>query len=167
MLAVSGELSERLYGPYVPTDSGDDGSIVVKGSGELACRRGIYVQQRRTQVATALELFDAPVMVNNCPVRCTSTVPLQSLALLNSAFVRDRAVAFAGEVSRDPSDEFAVRRALAAAFNREPTSAEQRSSLQFVREQAKTYASEKNPHARAWNDFCQMLLASNAFLYVE
>lgn len=167
MLAVSGELSERLYGPYVATDRGDDGSIVVKGSGEAVGRRGIYLQQRRTQVTTVLELFDAPVMVNNCPVRSTSTVPLQSLALLNSEFVRERAVAFAKEISGSRSDASAIGRALAAAFNRVPTSVEQQASLQFVREQAGTYASDHNPHERAWNDFCQMLLASNAFLYVE
>ncbi len=167
MLAVSGELSERLYGPYVPTDRGDDDSIVVKGAGEPACRRSIYLQQRRTQVTTVLELFDAPVMVNNCPVRSTSTVPLQSLALLNSAFVRDRGVAFAKTCSAGKSPETGVRGALRAAFNREPTSVEQQSSLQFVHGQAEAYASAKQPRERAWNDLCQMLLASNAFLYVE
>jgi hypothetical protein len=167
MLAVSGELSERLYGPYIPIDRGDDGSIVAQGDGESICRRAIYLQQRRTQVATALELFDAPVMVSNCPVRGTSTVPLQSLALLNSAFVRDRAAAFAKLIFRHRSTECAVQSALRAAFNREPTAVEQRSSVQFVHEQTGTYPSEKNPHERAWIDFCQMLLASNAFLYVE
>ena len=167
MLAVSGELSQQLYGPYVPTDRGDDDSIVVKDPGEPACRRGIYLQQKRTQVATVLELFDAPVMVNNCPVRGTSTVPLQSLALLNSAFIRDRGVAFARTISAGAAPDVAVRGALRAAFNRDPTSVEQQSSLQFVRGQIETYAREKKPHEQAWNDFCQMLLASNAFLYVE
>jgi len=167
MLAVSGELSQRLYGPYVPTDRGDDDSIVVKDPGEPACRRGMYLQQKRTQVATVLELFDAPVMVNNCPVRGTSTVPLQSLALLNSAFIRDRGVAFARRISAGDAPDVAVRGALRAAFNREPTSVEQQSSLQFVQAQIETYASEKKPREQAWNDFCQMLLASNAFLYVE
>jgi hypothetical protein len=167
MLAVSGELSQRLYGPYVPTDRGDDDSIVVKDPGEPACRRGIYLQQKRTQVATVLELFDAPVMVNNCPVRGTSTVPLQSLALLNSAFIRDRGIAFARRISAGDAPDVDVRGALRAAFNREPTSVEQQSSMQFVRGQIEAYANEKKPREQAWNDFCQMLLASNAFLYVE
>ena len=34
MLAVSGELSDRLYGPYVPTERGDDGSVVVSDGQE-------------------------------------------------------------------------------------------------------------------------------------
>ena len=29
------------------------------------------------------------------------------------------------------------------------------------------YAKEKDAEARAWADLCQMILASNAFLYVE
>ncbi len=167
MLVVSGELSERLYGPYIPTERGEDGSVVVTGSQQAACRRGIYLQQHRTQVATILELFDAPVMVNNCPVRSTSTVPLQSLALLNSAFVRSRAAAFATAVASRGSSPENIRRSLLTAFNREPTPVEQQASLQFLQKQTEAYDSSKTSKERAWNDYCQMLLASNAFLYVE
>jgi hypothetical protein len=39
--------------------------------------------------------------------------------------------------------------------------------MQFVRGQIEAYANEKKPREQAWNDFCQMLLARNAFLYVE
>ena len=39
---------------------------------------------------TLLQLFDAPALVGTCSTRTTSTVPLQSLALLNSDFVRAR-----------------------------------------------------------------------------
>ena len=51
-----------------------------------ARRRSVYLQQRRTQVATFLELFDAPRITATCSVRTTSTVPVQALALLNSDF---------------------------------------------------------------------------------
>jgi hypothetical protein len=171
MLAVSGELSDRMYGPYVPTERGDDGSMVVNDKQEGASRRGIYLQQHRTQVATFLELFDAPVIVTNCAVRSTSTVPLQSLALLNSAFVRGRAIAFASSArtceSKANDPEAAVRRTIVAAFGREPTAVEERASLQFLRDQTDAYHTTKAAPDRAWNDFCQMLFASNAFLYVE
>ena len=40
------------------------------------------LQQRRTQVVTLLQLFDAPAMVGTCGKRSLSTVPLQPLALL-------------------------------------------------------------------------------------
>jgi hypothetical protein len=136
-------------------------------AGESTCRRGIYLQQHRTQVATILELFDAPVMVNNCPIRSTSTVPLQSLALLNSAFVRSRAAAFATAVVSRGSSPDDIRRSLLTAFNREPTPVEQQASRQFLQKQAEGYGISRTSNQRAWNDYCQMLLASNAFLYVE
>ena len=44
----------------------------------------MYLQQRRTQVLTFLQLFDAPSVVTGCSVRPTSTVPLQALALIGS-----------------------------------------------------------------------------------
>jgi hypothetical protein len=170
MLCASGELVEKMYGPYVPCSSDEEGAVVVHEDQEGAHRRSLYLQQRRTQVNSLLELFDAPTIVNNCPVRGTSTVPLQSLALLNSSFVRARAVAFAA-ASR-PSraaptrseTESRIHRAITVAFGREPTAAEQAASSQFLAQQTATYSKNE---ASAWRDFCQMLLASNAFLYVE
>jgi uncharacterized protein DUF1553/uncharacterized protein DUF1549 len=167
MLAVSGELSERLYGPYVETERDKDGGVVVPENAAGSGRRAIYLQQRRTQVDTLLELFDAPVMVNNCAVRGTSTVPLQSLELLNSDFVRSRAAAFAATTGAGNNLAGGVHRAIAVAFGRSPTAFEEQTSVQFVQQQIGAYHGAKNAPQRAWNDFCQMLLASNAFLYVE
>ena len=95
MLVVSGELDRRAGGPYIPTHRRGDGTVVVDEKLHGAPRRSVYLQQRRTQVATLLELFDAPRLATNCSFRNTSTVPLQSLALLNSDFARIRAAAFA------------------------------------------------------------------------
>jgi len=39
--------------------------------------------------------------------------------------------------------------------------------LLFLDAQRVVYAKEKDAAERAWADLCQMLLASNAFLYVE
>jgi hypothetical protein len=134
----------------------------------------LYLQQRRTQVTSLLELFDAPTIVNNCPVRGTSTVPLQSLALLNSSFVRARAVAFAAAARRSPAapagcgtgsgTESRIGRAIMFAFGRAPTDTERAASSQFLAQQTASYSANEEA---AWRDFCQMLMASNAFLYVE
>jgi len=171
MLTVCGQLSEQLYGPYVPTRREEDGNVVVPENQEGSDRRGVYLQQRRTQVNTFMELFDAPVMVNNCAVRGTSTVPLQSLALLNSAFVRSRATSFAEFAQklgvRGEAESEKVRRTLARAFSRPPTPVEQAASIAFLKQQKETYGKSAGASEQAWDDFCQMLLASNAFLYVE
>jgi hypothetical protein len=169
MLAVSAELDRRAAGPYIPTDRKDDGTIIVNENHDGAHRRSVYLQQRRSQVATMLELFDAPRLAVNCSFRNTSTVPLQSLALLNSDFARARARAFAHRVEHEAGSDPDRRVALAfrLAVGREPHDEERAAIGRFLAEQQSLYAKEKNGERRAWTDLCQMILATNAFLYVE
>jgi hypothetical protein len=169
MLAVSGELDLHIGGPYVPTQRLAEGNVEVDESRPDARRRSVYLQQRRTQVATLLELFDAPAVVSNCTFRNTSTVPLQSLALLNSAFARARAQAFASRLQQEASADTdrRIRTAFLLACGREPAEPEQAASRRFLSGQEKLYVQEKNGPQQAWIDFCQMLFASNGFLYVE
>jgi hypothetical protein len=129
----------------------------------------VYLQQRRTQVATMLELFDAPRLAINCSARTTSTVPLQALALLNSDFARTRARAFASRLEREGGRDLGGRVVLACrlAWGREPGEGERTAAKRFLEAQQALYAGEKDGEQRAWMDFCQMVLASNAFLYVE
>ena len=91
MLAVAGELDERQGGPYVPTDRNDSGEVVINESAAGATRRSVYLQQRRTQITSLLEVFDAPSIVTTCTRRLPSTIPLQSLSLMNSGFIIARA----------------------------------------------------------------------------
>jgi hypothetical protein len=169
MLAVSGELDRRAGGPYIPTRRRDDGTVVVDEKRDGAHRRSVYLQQRRTQVATLLELFDAPRLAVNCSFRTTSTVPLQSLALLNSDFVRTRADAFARRVEHEAGSDADRRVAWAfrLAVGREPHDEERAAIRRFLAEQRALYAKEKDGERRVWTDLCQMILATNAFLYVE
>jgi hypothetical protein len=136
---------------------------------EGARRRSVYLQQRRTQVVTLLQLFDAPAIVGTCGKRSLSTVPLQPLALLNSEFVRARARAFEQRLSREASAETRDRLMLAfrLACGRPASDEELAACERFLVKQKSVYAKEKDGHERAWADLCQMILASNAFLYVE
>ena len=87
MLAITEELNERQGGPYVPTDRTGSGEVLVVESTSGATRRSVYLQQRRTAVTSVLEVFDAPSIVTTCTRRLPSTIPLQSLSLLNSDFM--------------------------------------------------------------------------------
>ena len=87
MLAASGALDRTMGGRYVPTKR-IGGSVVVEPKQPGARRRSVYVQHRRTQVLDFLRTFDAPPIVSNSVRRTVSTVPNQSLALLNSDFAR-------------------------------------------------------------------------------
>ena len=41
------------------------------------------------------------------------------------------------------------------------------SARRFISEQPSEYAGQADAMDAAWTDFCQMLLASSAFLYIE
>lgn len=169
LLAISGELDHHFGGPYVPTRRTGEGAVEVDESRPDARRRSVYLQQRRTQVTTLLELFDAPSITVNCSVRHTSTVPLQALTLMNSEFARRRADRFARrletEVGADPGQR--VAQAFRLAAGRVPDPAEQAAVNRFLETQRAVYQAEKDAEQRVWTDLCQMILSSNAFLYVE
>jgi hypothetical protein len=169
MLAVSGELDDKTGGPFVPAVRKPDGRIVVEEKTAGARRRSIYLQQRRSQVVTLLALFDAPSMAASCSARTISTVPLQSLALLNDDFVLARAAGLTHRLEREAgtAEEKRLELAFQLVFGRPPTNDEQAAAHRFVVGQRQLLAQEKRNAARSWTDFCQMLLASNAFLYVE
>ncbi|HEY3788707.1 MAG TPA: DUF1549 and DUF1553 domain-containing protein [Urbifossiella sp.] len=164
MLAISGELDDRLGGPYVPSHRTAEGVVEIAENADGGRKRSLYLQQRRTQVVTFLQLFDAPAIVSTCGKRSPSTVPLQSLALLNSEFARLRAKSFAAKLVKSDNK---VSLAFRMVSGREPNPDERKACDKFLTAQRLVYAKEKNAEERSWADLCQMLLASNAFLYVE
>ena len=167
MLHISGELDLRPGGPFVPSKRTAEGVVEVAEKTDGANRRSVYLQQRRTQVVTLLQLFDAPAIVSTCGKRSPSTVPLQSLALLNSEFSRSRARAFAGRLRSEADAEKRLTLAFRLACGRPPHEDERTACEKFLEKQRAAYPKEKDAEERAWADLCQMILASNAFLYVE
>jgi hypothetical protein len=168
MLAAAGQLDPTPFGPYVPTKQTPVGEVIVDEQVAGAKRRSVYLQQRRSQTLSFMKVFDAPSVATICTARPSSTVPLQSLAMLNSDFAVARAEAFAGRLlaETDGSSVETVRRAWRIAIGRSPSPAEASVAVEFVEAQRAQYAGDD---AAVWAtaDFCQMLLASNAFLYLE
>jgi hypothetical protein len=116
-----------------------------------------------------LDVFDAPSIVTNCTRRSESAMPLQALSALNSAFAVARAKAFCARLERETVDEVGPRldRAFLLAVGRTPDAAEREAAEKFLAAQRVNYADRPDASRQAWTDFCQMLLAGNAFLYVE
>src|SRR5205085_11830532 len=151
ILAVSGALNETMFGPPVPVRPDVHGQIVVgidtterdnKTPVEASLhgeefRRATYVQVRRSRPLAMLHAFDAPVMEVNCDRRQSSTVPTQSLMLMNSQFILDQAARFARRLKADVGDDRArqVARAWQLAFTRAPTEQEMTESLEFLSRQ--------------------------------
>ncbi len=177
MLAVTGELDLRQGGEYVPVERNNLGEVVVDESTPGAMRRSIYLRQRRTEIASLLEVFDAPSIVTTCTRRVPSTIPLQSLSLLNSDFIVARAERLAIRLEQectadtdadDPTDSM-VNHAFKLTVGREPDATERTVARRFLETQPSRYPglARNDSRHRALVDFCQMILASNAFLYVE
>lgn len=88
MLALSGDLDLKQFGPPIPIEEDDTGQVRISASQP---RRSIYAKSRRTQPVAMLQSFDAPVMQVNCDARTTSTVATQSLLMMNNDVVLDQA----------------------------------------------------------------------------
>ena len=179
MLSVSGQLNSTTFGPAVPVMTDRVGQFVI-GKENLSAgrpgevlpmhgedlRRSIYIQVRRSRPLGVLEPFDLPRMEPNCTSRGSSTVSPQSLLLMNSQFAIDRAEAFAKRLQREAGDDLNAQINLAwrSAFARLPTDEDIATANLFVEQQVRRVA-DKPTEAIAL--FCQALLSSNHFLYVD
>ncbi len=169
MLAVAGILGPKASGPYVPTPRQSDGEVVVEESRADAFSRSVFLQHRRTQVPTFLGNFDAPSVVFNCTRRAGTTMPLQSLSLLNSEFTRNRGADLARRLDREAGegDDRRVDLGFRLTCGRMPDASERTAALRFLDRQRAAYAGQPEAERQVWNDFCQSLLGLNAFLYLE
>ena len=160
-------------GPRCRPGGTESGEVVPEDPDKAAQRRSVYLEQRRTQVTSLLEVFDAPSIVTTCTRRLPSTVPLQSLSLLNSAFVvacaEKLAIRLERESPRDDNADRRIDRTFRLTIGRPPDDRERVAALRFLQTQPELYPGLSRPDARrrTWADFCQMVLASSAFLYVE
>jgi hypothetical protein len=102
MLWASGELDTTIGGPPVPihltTDMTGRGRPAKSGPLDGGRRRSLYLEVRRNFAVPMLEAFDRPSPNRPCGKRTVSSVPAQSLALMNDPFVLERAAAMARHV---------------------------------------------------------------------
>ena len=120
-------------------------------------RRSIYLFARRNLRFPIFDLFDRPAGAETCARRPVSTTAPQSLALLNSAFVRQAAERLARRAKKEASSiEKQITRCYQHAFNRSPTKAE----LAAARELA-------GPNGQHLADLCLALFNSNECVYLD
>ena len=193
ILACAGSLSEKMYGTASPVAADEVGQIIVglpdrdlaggplnQGItlGEDEFRRSIYVQVRRSMPLGMLEPFDMATQSPNCELRPTSTVAPQALLMMNNALVVREAAKFAERVRMAAGEDLSteVTFAWSTAFNRTPTSEQLAGGIAFLTRQTRQIAaripedqvSREPPAAQqALASFCQALLSTNSFLYVD
>jgi hypothetical protein len=194
ILEVTGSRSDRMFGPPATVNPDEVGQVIIgkatrDGNGILVAhpekgedqfRRTIYVQVRRSMPLGMLEPFDVASTAPNCERRTSSTVPPQSLLMMNSSFILEQAQHFADRVASEAGDDPSaqVQRAWELAYARAPSEEELVRSAAFLEaqrqhfEQLAAAATPENqpaltPPQQALALFCQALLSSNRFLYVE
>jgi hypothetical protein len=129
--------------------------------------RSVYLPVVRDQVLESLALFDFadPSLVTS--ERATTTSPAQALYFMNSPFVIRQAEALAERVSAlEGDDTRRIDRAYRLALARPPTAEERDRALVFLRDFA-ARAGAPDPARKAWPAFCQALLASAEFRYLD
>ncbi|MFO0901674.1 MAG: PSD1 and planctomycete cytochrome C domain-containing protein [Pirellulales bacterium] len=191
VLAVNGMLNLKAYGPPIPVMEDDVGQIVIgieNKNGENRpgpiipmhgedYRRSLYVQVRRTRPLGVLDAFDLPTLEPNCTGRSQSTVAPQSLLLMNSDFALEQSAKLAHRLALDAGEnrDAFIRNAFTTVFGRLPSADEMTKTRAFIARQIDAYAAqpkEKPDQAidatmLALASFCQALLSSNEFLYVD
>ncbi len=190
ILMISGNLTNEIYGPSVPVAPDEAGQIHVgvdtrDGAGrptgkvvplyDEEFRRSVYVQVRRTMPLAMFDTFDGATLTPNCTLRTSSTVAPQSLMLMNNEFVIQQCDIFAGRIVAMSGEDWRTqaRSAWRYALSQEPTPVQLDTAVAFLIETERELGhlnSAKQPHEsgrKALALFCQALINSNSFLYVD
>ena len=160
MLAVSGQLNPEMGGPgfrpFNVTVSGSHFYELTDPSGPEFNRRTLYRMNIQSGKDPLLDALDCPDPSTKTPARTVTTTPIQSLGLMNNAFVQRQSRHFAARLEREAGGDQTARLRLAyrLAYGRNPRSAETARSLELAR-------------AHGWESVCWALLNSSEFLYVR
>jgi hypothetical protein len=149
MLAVSGKLDRTLGGPSF------DLTNAAKN------RRTLYGMVSRHELNPLLRLFDFPDPNLTSGARTETTVPLQQLFVLNSEFMVGNARALAKRLMGMGADDAGrIRQAFLLLFGRPASAPEVQMGLSFL-------ASASPGGLNRWEQYAQVLLSTNEFLYVD
>jgi hypothetical protein len=149
LLAVSGRLDRALGGPATRSFASP--------------RRTLYQMTIRSDRSGFGPLFDSAD--NTAPVekRTVSTVAPQALFLLNNPFAVEQAQALARRVlAAGKTDAERVQAAYAVVYGRPPESEELAVGLELLQA-----GRGRQPAEKAWEEYCQVLLCANEFLFID
>ncbi len=147
MLAVAGNLSLTQGG--APIDLNNPANH----------RRTLYGIVKRRELNDLLRLHDFPDPTTHCAGRIPTTTPLQQLYTLNSPFMQQQSAALARRLEREATTtEARVQRAYRLLYGRAATEAQVKLAVDFLGDK---------PNATAWQQYAQVLLGSNEFLFVD
>jgi hypothetical protein len=123
-------------------------------------RRTIYQMTIRSDRSGFGPLFDAADPTAIIGRRTVSTVAPQALFMLNHPFVLEQAKTIAAKARAEkPEDGQRLEALYVRLYGRRPSAEELRIGKDFL--------SRSGPAEKAWEEYCQILLCANEFIYVD
>jgi mono/diheme cytochrome c family protein len=155
LLAVTGELDRTVGGRAVR-----DLNIP---------RRTLYVMTIRSDLSTFQSLFDAADPTGIVEKRVHSTVSPQALFLLNDPFMlmRSEAVAKRALATATHDDAKRIEWLYSLLYSRPPRPQETKTGLQALAHMRASEDGGPGSEERVWEQYCQVLLCANEFVYID
>jgi Protein of unknown function (DUF1553) len=150
MLAVAGNLSlERGGAPQELSDPKNR-------------RRTLYGTVKRRELNDLLRLNDFPDPTAHSAGRVPTTTPLQQLFVLNGPFIQRQAAALAQRLKVEVGEgiDARVRRAYLLLYGRPATEAQVKLAVEYL-------AAGDGSRDALWEQYAQVLLGSNEFLFID
>jgi hypothetical protein len=154
MLAVTGQLDSAV---------GGQGQELFQSPYPL--RRTVYGLVDRQYLPGTLRVFDFANPDLHTPQRSETTVPQQSLFLLNHPLVLERAARLV-EISRCDQPAEQIARMFRVALQREPSQPEVDEAIAFL-DSIAVDLSTPPAHIKGWQQLAQVILCGNEFLFVD
>jgi hypothetical protein len=131
-------------------------------------RRTIYAKVSRFRIDPFLQAFDFPNPTFTAEQRFSTNVPVQRLYFMNNQFVYAQAGKLAERVFKLPDDTKKIIATYEYVFAREPTPAELKLGLDFLKSTPEKpgYVVNQEP-LTAWKQYTRALFSSNEFEFVN
>lgn len=179
LLAVSGRLDPRPFGPPVPIHltpfmdgrgrPGQSGPLDGRG------RRSIYISVRRNFLSPFMLSFDTPVPFSAMGRRNVSNVPAQALILLNDPLVIELAdqwgqracqAAFATATDASAAIPQGIHWLYQSGFGRPPTDLETQTASRFLTEEAVRQQLSVDDQ-KVWGALAHVLVNTKEFIFLR
>jgi hypothetical protein len=134
-----------------------------------APRRTMYLMTIRSERSNFRSLFDAADPTAIVEKRTESTVAPQALFLLNHPFVLEQTKALAQRALSQPGerDEDRIRWVYQALYGRPATEREVKIGLDVLETGKEGAGVAGDARLSAWEQYCQVLVCANEFMYVD
>ena len=172
ILNLTGQLNLKMGGPSIYTEipaevartASRPGAAWGRSSKEDAARRSVYIFVKRSLHEPFLASFDWADTDNTCDVRFVTTVPTQTLTMLNSKFLNDSAEVLATRLQGDSQKiSEQVSRAIELATSRPATDADISDGVKLIN----SFQQGGMDANQALQRFCLLVLNLNEFVYLD